>query len=83
MVYLAQISVGEALRGEHRYAEAESLLLASYARFAHPNPITRGWRGDALVGLVRLYEAEGKPAESAKYRAMLAETAPLPTPAAK
>jgi len=33
--------------------------------------VTVRWRRDALNGLVRLYDAEGKPAEAAKYRALL------------
>jgi hypothetical protein len=33
--------------------------------------VTVRWRRDALNGLVRFYDAEGKPAEAAKYRALL------------
>ena len=75
MTYVARTFLGEALRGEHRFAEAEGLLLASYARFEHPNMVTARWRRDALNGLVRLYDAEGKPDEAAKYRALLSDSA--------
>jgi len=76
MTYVARTFLGEALRGERRFAEAESLLVASYARFEHPNMVTARWRRDALNGLVRLYEAEGKPAEAERYRALLSDSVP-------
>jgi serine/threonine-protein kinase len=83
LVYFSRILVGEALRGEHRFAEAETLLLAAYARFEHPNTITKRWRGDALAALVRLYEAEGKPVEAERYRAIMAQPVPMAGPSAK
>ncbi|MFN2604406.1 MAG: tetratricopeptide repeat protein, partial [Gemmatimonadaceae bacterium] len=81
MVYLARISIGDALTGEHRFDEAEPLLLASYSRFQHPNPITKAWRADALSALVRLYNAEGKRNLAMKYSA-LADVVPA-RPAAR
>jgi serine/threonine-protein kinase len=77
MVHMARTFLGDALRGERRYAEAEPLLLAAYARFEHPNMVTMRWRHDALVALVRLYEAEGRPAEAAKYREILSAPPPI------
>jgi serine/threonine-protein kinase len=71
MVAFAQIALGDALRGQGQYAAAESLLLAGYQRFEIPKPITRQWRGYALAALVRLYDAEGRPDEAARYRALL------------
>jgi hypothetical protein len=71
MGYFAQAHLGDALRGQGRYDEAEPLLVAAYARFARPNPVTKQWRGYVLAALVRLYEAQGRPDEAAKYRAML------------
>ena len=71
MVVMARDHLGDALRGEGRFAEAESLLLAGYERFKVPNSVTKGWRGHALNALIRLYDAEGRPEESAKYRALL------------
>jgi serine/threonine-protein kinase len=76
MVFLAHIVVGDALRGLGRYAEAETLLLAAYGRFEVPKPVTAGWRRGALASLVRLYEAQGRPAEAARYRALLDVPAP-------
>lgn len=43
-IALARIGLGDAIRGQRRYAEAESLLLAAYARFEQPKPMTKGWR---------------------------------------
>jgi tetratricopeptide (TPR) repeat protein/tRNA A-37 threonylcarbamoyl transferase component Bud32 len=73
MVVMARDHLGEALRGQGQFAEAESLLLAGYERFKTPNPVTRSWLGHALNALVRLYDAEGRPDEAAKYRAVLAQ----------
>jgi hypothetical protein len=71
MVYYAKIVVGDAARGLKRYAQAESLLLSAYKRFEIPKPITKQWRVNALHALVRLYEAQGKNSEAAKYRDLL------------
>jgi len=71
MVSYARAHLGDALRGQGRYAEAEPLLLAAYARFAKPNPVTKQWRGYALAALVRLYEVQGRQDEAAKYSAIL------------
>ncbi len=76
MVVMARDHLGDALRGEGRFAEAESLLLAGYERFKVPNSITKRWRGHALIALVRLYDAEGRAEEAAKYRALLAAAPP-------
>ncbi len=71
MVSFAHIPLAEALRGQGHFAEAESLLLASYARFEKPNAVTLPWRGYALASLVRLYDAEKRPDEAAKYKALM------------
>jgi eukaryotic-like serine/threonine-protein kinase len=76
MVVMARTHLGDALRGEGRYAEAEPLLLAGYERFKVPNPVTKGWHDHALRALVRLYDAEGRPDEAAKYQALLAMAPP-------
>ena len=76
MVVMARTHLGDALRGEGRYAEAEPLLLAGYERFKVPNPVTKSWRDHALRSLVRLYEAEGRPGEVEKYQALLASAPP-------
>jgi tetratricopeptide (TPR) repeat protein len=82
MVYQAQTYVAGALIGQQRFAEAESLLVGAYVRFEHPNLVTAAWRRDALLGLVRLYDAEHKPAEAARYRALLAEPVATANPTA-
>ena len=83
MVYVARTFLGDALRGQRRFAEAEALLLASYARFEHPNTVTARWRGDALNGLVRLYDAEGKLAEAERYRTLLKDSVVPPAATGK
>ena len=70
MIYYARIHLGDALRGQKRYAEAESLLLSAYKRFETPKPITYAWHMYSLLALVRLYEAQGRVDETAKYRAL-------------
>jgi tetratricopeptide (TPR) repeat protein/tRNA A-37 threonylcarbamoyl transferase component Bud32 len=72
MVVMARDHLAEALRGQGQFAEAESLLLAGYERFKTPNPVTKNWLGHALNALVRLYDAENRPDEAAKYQALLA-----------
>jgi serine/threonine-protein kinase len=71
MVIVASVTLANALRGEGRFAEAEPLLLAAYKRFDPPKPITRNWHDAAAGGLVKLYEAEHRPEEAAKYRASM------------
>jgi serine/threonine-protein kinase len=59
--------LGEALLGQGRYAEAEPLLL-EIARGPESQTLMRGAVPQVAQDLVRLYEAEGRPAEAAKYR---------------
>ena len=77
MVVMARDHLGDALRGQRRFAEAEPLLLAGYERFKVPNSVTRVWLGHVLSALVRLYEAEGKPDEAAKYRSIFQAGRPV------
>jgi tetratricopeptide (TPR) repeat protein len=70
MAVYAGVHLGEALRGQGRYAEAEALLLAAFKRFEVPKPVTAHWRRHALVGLYRLYQAQGRLDEAARYRAL-------------
>jgi serine/threonine-protein kinase len=70
MVVMARDHLAEALRGQGHFAEAETLLLAGYERFKTPNSVTKNWLGHALNALVRLYDAEGRPDEAAKYQAL-------------
>lgn len=80
MVVVGGLVLGNALRGQGRYAEAEPLLLDAYERFATPKPVTAPWRDSALASLVRLYEAQERDGEAAKYQALL--DAPALPPAA-
>ena len=80
MVVMARDHLGDALRGQGRFAEAEPLLLAGYERFKVPNSVTKLWRGHVLTALARLYDAEGRHNEAAKYLAMFNATPP-PAPA--
>lgn len=63
--------LGEALLGEGRYTEAEPLLL-DIVRGPASQTLMRGAVPQVASELVRLYEAEGRPEEAAKYRAMAA-----------
>jgi serine/threonine-protein kinase len=71
MVDVARQRVGDALRAQRRYDEAEPILLAVFKRFETPRPVTRQWRIAALTSLVRLYEEQGRADEAAKYRALM------------
>jgi hypothetical protein len=81
--------LGDVLYRQQKYAEAEPLLLAGYAGLKqHEEGVPPPTRGVAFRGvtarLVLLYEATGKPAEAAKWRAVAAayrEVAPPPRPA--
>jgi serine/threonine-protein kinase len=74
LVVMARDHLGDALRGQRRFAEAEPLLLAGYQRFKVPNSVTKVWLAHVLTALVRLYEAEGRPDEAAKYHRIYEET---------
>jgi tetratricopeptide (TPR) repeat protein len=71
MIDAANVTLAQALRGEGRFPEAEALLLASFKRFDPPKPITRNWHDAAARALVKLYEAENRPNDAAKYRATI------------
>jgi serine/threonine-protein kinase len=73
MLIVANVTLANALRGQGKFAEAEALLLAAFKRFDPPKPITRNWHDAAARGLVKLYEAEHRPEEAAKYRASLTD----------
>ena len=87
MVVRGQIQLGDVYRHQRRFADAEPLLLAGYRRFEPPRPMTRAWRNSALTSLVRLYEAQGRLDEAAKYRSLLESsavaTSPAPAPASR
>jgi eukaryotic-like serine/threonine-protein kinase len=65
----ARAFLGEALRGEGRLTEAEPLLLAAM-KDANPTGPSRNALRLAARSLVKLYEAEGRPVEAAKFRGL-------------
>jgi eukaryotic-like serine/threonine-protein kinase len=81
MTVFAGVSLGDALRGLARYAEAETLLVAGYRRFEKPNPVTARWHGYSLGALIRLYDAQGRTAEAAPLRTrLLSASGAIPAP---
>jgi hypothetical protein len=64
--------LGEALRGQERYAEAEPLIVAGYeglmARSAAINDPYESWLAVPAMRVVRLYEVWGKPDHAARWR---------------
>ena len=75
MVASARVDLADVLRARGAFAEAEPLLLAGYAalrsRRAHSTSDDR--KQLALESLVKLYEAQGRESEAAKYRALMSE----------
>jgi hypothetical protein len=76
----SQSQLGRSLAGQRKNAEAEAHLVQGYEemkktaqgsgnRHARSVPVQR--LSDALERLVQLYDAWGKPAEAAKWRAEL------------
>jgi serine/threonine protein kinase len=75
ITYNTKSLLGAALLDQRKYADAEPLLLAGYegmkARATQLSAAQRPRLTDALNRLVRLYDAWGKAAEAAKWRAEL------------
>jgi hypothetical protein len=88
-LHYIQSRLGIALLGQKKYAAAEAELLAGYrgmtaTRAGLPAHIETGGMPRAAFELARLYDATGRPAEAAKWRAEAAgyrEQAPPPRPA--
>ncbi|MCH8316145.1 MAG: hypothetical protein IIA64_09245, partial [Planctomycetes bacterium] len=64
-----------------RFAEAERILLDSYAKFREnrqepPLQVRAGGLREALERLVKLYESWGKPDDAASYRKTRSENTP-------
>ena len=64
-----RINLGHCLTETKQYAEAERVLLASHERLARALGDTSGQAGRAREQLVALYEAWGRPARAAVFRA--------------
>lgn len=75
MTFNAKSLLGAALAGQQKHAEAEPLLLAGYEGMKQRQnripPQSRFQVADSAERLVQLYDAWGKPAEAAKWRAEL------------
>jgi serine/threonine-protein kinase len=73
MVLNAQIDLGDALRGRGAFAEAEPLLVGGYEglRGRRVQALGEDRRPIALASLVKLYQAQRRESEAAKYRALL------------
>jgi len=67
LVLRVDIALGGALIGTGEFARAESLLLPAFKAFDNERAFSRQPRENALRALVRLYEAQGRHAEAAKY----------------
>jgi hypothetical protein len=66
-VHRAEITLGSALVGGRKYAEAESLLVPAFKSFDNSRAFSRVPREIALDALVQLYTAEGRRSEAAHY----------------
>jgi eukaryotic-like serine/threonine-protein kinase len=71
LIVAAQNALGEHQVFAKRYAAAEALLLPSYEKLLELRGPKASVVQDAMARLVALYEAWGKPAEAAKWRAKL------------
>jgi hypothetical protein len=70
LVRRVDVGLGDALRGTGRYAQAESLLLSAYTAFESGRGFSERPREWALIAIVRLYVAQGRGDEAAKYAAL-------------
>ena len=68
MVLRARVCVADALRAKGRFAEAEPMLLEAEARFQNSKGLLGAYWRSTAAALARLYDAEGKSDEAAKYR---------------
>ena len=67
-LYDVQSVLGAALAGQHRFQEAEDLLVSSYAQLLRMEGPAATFTQEARQRLVDLYEAWGKPEKAAPYR---------------
>jgi len=68
MVLRARVPVADSLRGKRRFAEAEPMLLEAQARFQNSKGLLGAYWRSTAAALTRLYDAEGRPDEAAKFR---------------
>jgi serine/threonine-protein kinase len=72
---IARIKLGRTLAGERRWAEAEGELTAGYAIVSKQADRNVSWLVSARRNLIVVYDSLGRPADAARYRAELADTA--------
>jgi eukaryotic-like serine/threonine-protein kinase len=60
--------LGDCLRGQGNFAEAEPLLVEGYRRLVAANGPGESHSEEARARLVKLYEVSGRPEEAAQYR---------------
>jgi len=63
-----RVHLGEALAGQKRFVEAESLLLAEFRSSVNTTGLRGQMRLVTAAALARMYDAWGRPADAAKYR---------------
>ncbi len=68
--------LGDALTGQKRFEEAQTVLLDAAARMDRLPDVPPSRRSDVREALVRLYEVWGKPAEKARWQAASQPAAP-------
>jgi tetratricopeptide (TPR) repeat protein len=70
--YIAMSLLGEALRGQHKFAEAETLLLDGYNGLLARDKLIDGMNKHLITAaaerIVRLYEAWDRPEDAARWR---------------
>jgi serine/threonine-protein kinase len=70
MTVRGRVYLGDALRGLGSLGEAEAMLLACYETLRDAGSFGTTARRLAIESLVKLYEAQGRAQEAAKYRAL-------------
>jgi hypothetical protein len=71
MVIRARMGLGDTLRGQGAFGQAEPLLLAAATAFRERRAFGKDPYNFALGALAQLYDAQGRKAEAAKYRALI------------
>jgi hypothetical protein len=81
VVIRTYLYLGDALQAQGKFMEAESLLLPRYRALNQSSRFAKASRRFAGEALVRLYEAQGRSDEAAKYRGDVERVQPVPNAA--
>jgi tetratricopeptide (TPR) repeat protein len=73
-----QQRLGDVLAAQGEYADAEGVLREAYDRLRAERGVEDSFTQEAVASLIALYERWGRPAEAARFRALVVE---VPTPA--